>query len=557
MIKQLAVLAIVLFPGFLFAKSDPANWDGTKGIEGTKLAIMMHEQHMKELPPEALDASIQTSDIGNVAVMTGNARTLISPNLFDLSGKKITYTRTSTGSFNMKVLGGAVAATQGQALTLGDDDSKSVNFTGGFTFPYAGTVWKSVFVNSDGNLTFGAGDNLSTERDLIRAASGPPRISPFFSDLNPETLGKVNLLQTSTKVTFTWNAVPAYGATAGNTFQVNLYKNGNIDFIFGSVVVNDAIIGISPGHAHITSVRLVNYSNLSSLSNVTSIFEHFASRTQVDLAALLQEFHATHQPIYDFITIFTDSGYLAGTGAFAYFSPTQNAVQGIGLPVFNDSASFGSPTVVGFLYMDRVVKYPPDPNQQFLGTNTTLDVMGQENGHRWMAFPQVMINGQRTDDLLGRDNAHWSFYFNSDASVMEGNQIRDNGNGTFTTIAATDRYSKLDQYLMGLIPPSAVPPSFFVQNGGDKTAAPAIGAQFSGTRVNVTIQQIIQAEGPRIPSSATSQKSFREAFIYFIKPGTTPAASQVAQVDKIRKMWQSYFKTAVNNKGSINTTLVP
>ena len=139
---------------------------------------------------------------------------------------------------------------------------------------------------------------------------------------------------------------------------------------------------------------------------------------------------------------------------------------------------------------------------------------------------------------------------------MEGNQIRDNGNGTFTTTASTLRYSKLDQYIMGLIPPSAVPPSFFVQNSGDKSAAPKVGVNFSGTRVNVTIQQIVQAEGPRVPSSATSQKSFREAFIYFIKPGTGgPNPDQLARVDKIRTMWQVFFSTSTNHKGSIDTTL--
>jgi hypothetical protein len=552
-----ALTLCVIVPCSVFAKSNASNWDGTQGIESTKYAIMVHEKHMKELPRQALTAKTQAVDMGNIAVITGDQRTLISPNPFDLSGKKISFTKNAVSGYNVKVSAGTVSSTQGTAMTLGDDDSKPVTFTGGFSFPFYGTVRTSVFVNSDGNLTFDTGDNASTDRDLIRATSGPPRLCPFFADLNPSASGIISVLQTPTKVTVTWNAVPEYGGVGGNTFQVKLYKNGNIDFIFGATVGKDAITGISSGKTSVSNARLVNFSSIGPLTGVASpIFERFASSTGLDFASLLQEFHATHSQIFDFVVIFTDSGYLGGTGAFAFFSFIQNSVKGIGLPQFDESSFFGSPKVQGFLMMDRVAKYPPDPTQQFLGTNNTLEVMGQENGHRWLAFPKVMINGVKTNDLLGRDDAHWSFFFNTDASVMEGNQIRDNGNGTFTTVASTLRYSKLDQYIMGLIPPGAVPPSFFVQNGGDKGAAPVVGANFSGTRVNVTVQQIIQAAGPRVPPSTTSQKAFREAFIYFIKPGTGgPNPSQLAQVEKIRAMWQPFFSNATNHKGSLDTTL--
>ena len=40
-------------------------------------------------------------------------------------------------------------------------------------------------MNSDGNLTFTAADNASTDRSLGRMTAGPPRISPLFDDLDP------------------------------------------------------------------------------------------------------------------------------------------------------------------------------------------------------------------------------------------------------------------------------------------------------------------------------------------------------------------------------------
>ena len=52
----------------------------------------------------------------------------------------------------------------------------------------------------------------------------------------------------------------------------------------------------------------------------------------------------------------------------------------------------------------------------------------------------------------------------SDASVMEGNDIEDLGGGTFRTTDAVSRYSLLDQYAMGLVAESDVPSFFYVES---------------------------------------------------------------------------------------------
>jgi hypothetical protein len=67
-----------------------------------------------------------------------------------------------------------------------------------------------------------------------------------------------------------------------------------------------------------------------------------------------------------------------------------------------------------------------------------------------------------------------SFFFNADASLMEGHLIQDNGNGTFTISDATKRYSKLDQYLMGLRSASEVGPLFYVQPASGTGMSPAM-----------------------------------------------------------------------------------
>ena len=113
------------------------------------------------------------------------------------------------------------------------------------------------------------------------------------------------------------------------------------------------------------------------------------------------------------------------------------------------------------------MKYPDDPNARVpgIGENSTLSVLGQEVGHRWLAFLNFRDhNGRTSQSLLGRGEAHWSFFFDSDASVMEGNDIEDLGGGSFRTVATVQRYSALDQYAMGLLRDSEVPPFFWVES---------------------------------------------------------------------------------------------
>jgi hypothetical protein len=47
-----------------------------------------------------------------------------------------------------------------------------------FAFPFFGRSYRQIFVNSDGNLTFQAGDSASTQRSLGNVVAGVPRIAP-------------------------------------------------------------------------------------------------------------------------------------------------------------------------------------------------------------------------------------------------------------------------------------------------------------------------------------------------------------------------------------------
>ena len=209
--------------------------------------------------------------------------------------------------------------------------------------------------------------------------------------------------------------------------------------------------------------------------------------------------------------------------------------------------------------MDWLGKYPEDPAAKFLGENNTLSVLGQEVGHRWLAYVSFRDRtGVRSNALLGRDDAHWSFFFDSDASVMEGNDIEDLGGGNFRTVGAVSRFSRLDQYIMGLLPPSAVPTFFYVESPNSSKArgdAPSVNVSFTGTRRDVLVDDIIAIHGPRSPSSQETSKVHRQAFIYVVSAGRTAESAQIGKLDRIRAQWEAFFLQATEGRMTANTRL--
>jgi hypothetical protein len=291
------------------------------------------------------------------------------------------------------------------------------------------------------------------------------------------------------------------------------------------------------------------------------------SFVKLDPASLSRRFLELHDDEYDYINCFMASNITnltLGAGAFAYELNVRNEVQGLGLSIYDFGDDFGSNGVLkSFLNMNKLSSYPANPNTTFLGTNSFLDVLGQEAGHRFAAFIPFDDGGTASNALLGRSHAHWSFFHNSLASDMEGNQIRDNQNGTFTTVAATTGFDFLDEYLFGLRDSSEVDTLWYVANpsgfspAGTFTAgsAPQVGVSFSGTRRPVSVAQIVAANGLRVPTPATSQKTFKMAWVLVVRNGEAPTAADLAKLETFRQAWGPYFNTHVEGLGSFDNTV--
>jgi len=137
-----------------------------------------------------------------------------------------------------------VQVLDGIPLTLGDDDSVEVPMS--FNFDYQGSTYSSVFVNSNGNLTFGSGDTDFSE-SVGELLSGQPRIAPLWDDLSPNQGGMVLYKSESDSLKVTFNDVPQFLAGDSNNMIVTLYDTGEVDIEYGNVDATDGIAGVTEG----------------------------------------------------------------------------------------------------------------------------------------------------------------------------------------------------------------------------------------------------------------------------------------------------------------------
>jgi len=499
-------------------------------------------------------------DVGEIAVIQDSGDIVTRANPMDLADAGLRLTPNSSGGYDASRIAYSFRDRLGSRVTLADDDSRDVALP--FTFPYFGATYDRVFINSDGNLTFGEGDSASTERSVSRFLTGRPRIAPFFADLDPSSGGSVASYGDTGVFTTTWCAVREFGGPATATVQVSLIPDGAIEIQLSQrTTIRAAIVGVSPGGT--TSFTPVDLSSNGPLpGGAGAIGEQFTTASSLDVIAASRKFYLEHPDQYDNLIFFTDTPLLSD--AFAYEVSVANNIEGINLPVFDDSSEYATAgQLQSVVNMDALAKYPDDPFEKVFGENSTVSVLGQEVGHRWLAFLTFRDSrlSRPSTALLGRDRAHWSFFFDSDASVLEGNDIVEVGDGTFRTEAAVQRYSLLDQYAMGLVDQTQVPPFFYVENPTNvsprRTASsnPEVGVTFSGTRRTVTIDDVIAAVGRRRPSSAESPRVYRQAFVYVVSLGNTADPAAITKLDRIRVAWDQFFSAATDSRMRAETRL--
>jgi hypothetical protein len=266
---------------------------------------------------------------------------------------------------------------------------------------------------------------------------------------------------------------------------------------------------------------------------------------------IAREFIKNHADDYDFMIVFSNFDFaMPEAEAKAFYLGVKNDVQGIGKAIFDDSASYGSNKLQGIIDMGNIsnkVSGPSDPRFE-----DTLATVAHEQMHRWGASVRFKdASGNMSTALLGKDGAHWSYLLDSDASVMYGNDWQDNKDGTFTSTGKAGYYSALDLYLAGFYDESQVPPMLLIDNPSiDPAKLPEVGTTITGNTAYVAINDIIAAEGDRIPDASTSQKTFKAAFILITEPNTF-TGNELPGLENIRNGWAGKFAQLTGGKGSV------
>lgn len=253
-------------------------------------------------------------------------------------------------------------------------------------------------------------------------------------------------------------------------------------------------------------------------------------------------------------------------------TPVKQDEGGIGRTPFNWTSQYGSAGKLSqCVFMGSLPKLPGSPDSYVAGPFglpfglTGVELVAHEYGHHWLlsvnydkgdgSGPHDLLRGYESDS----PNNHYSSYADSH-SVMYGSFVTDNGNGSYTLNGGDRKYSELDQYLMGLRGPSEVSPMLVINDGSDH-GSPAVAQQkgstttMSGTRVDVSIDDIIRANGPRTPDVSSSQKCWRVAFVLVSEGTTPPTASDVAKLDSYRQRFSNWFTWATDGRGTMDTTL--
>ena len=266
---------------------------------------------------------------------------------------------------------------------------------------------------------------------------------------------------------------------------------------------------------------------------------------QVDqLENITNRLYLNYGDEFDGIAVFTTFPDAAQSGA-AYAMILDNGVSGLNR-VGASSAPYGSSgRLIAVMNINDTDNYASmEADDQWFAT-----VITHELGHTWLAFIEFVdpTSGLTSTELLGRDGSHWSAVFASGSSVMDGVGFTDNGDGTFTAGPYSRHYGPLDLYAMGVFSPAEVGPLYIIRNpryqdNNDPvnpvddgwTGVMSDGRVVVGDRTDFTIDDVVVAQGPRLPAWDEANEDFRIAIVLVTQPGQ--AVADVAdRIDKLER----------------------
>lgn len=194
-------------------------------------------------------------------------------------------------------------------------------------------------------------------------------------------------------------------------------------------------------------------------------------------------------------------------------------------------------------------------------------VLNHEFGHRWLYFFEIMEDGERSR-ALNPGGGHPAQYVHTPAafdvlgsrnsSAMGGSWFDDLGSASFRARnpGAAYGFSWHELYLMGLARPDEVEPWFYIASSSPKLGDayyPPDGILVTGNRRDVTIDQLIDAMGPRVPDHDLSRKRFSAFFVLLVRDLDQLTESEIQDLDYRRRLLHEAIPVATGGRATIDT----
>ncbi len=547
---------------------------------GADEALHNHRRNLhldnNKTPNRAITAPPQMKITNNIAVIEDDGSLILPPNKFDLNNSSLLFIpdgntyRLSRGDI-------AFSKDYGTRIEefLGIDDAPLDNANNGYyrlslaaqPFSYFGISYAEIFIGTNGFVTFTRGDTTG-RTSAAMLAQDMPRLAPLWADLDVSENGGIYFNRLADALLITWDKAPQAQYSSPSTFQLRLFNDGRIAFVYKKVKVRNALIGLSPGYSA-SEAQSLDFSTVQSEPISRAIFESFSKQKRLDIPALTRAFYAAQPDDFDTLYIWTDFAFDNGAG-YATFFNVRNTIQGIGLKQFDKGAAYGSAARLASISImgDIVRSWPDDPNANVVGLYSAVAIVCHEQGHRWLSYVRFKSGNSVRDDLLGRERSHWSFLMNTQSapdrnasSIMEGNVWSAGSSNSFTSSqTAANYYSELDQYLMGLRSADEVNDLTYLDiseplKSSLRIVSPAVNVALAAEKKTVALRQIIAQEGERAPDASQAPKNFRIAYLLLTERGVMPSADTVNRTDRYRAALERYFSLATSRRGSLDGRL--
>lgn len=517
------------------------------------------------------ESRARAADATNVLVVEDDGRILTPAEPLPLSGRRLTFTPTPQGGYATRIGPSRGLLRRGTRVDV-PADGGSVPITLETPFVFFGTAYDVIYLHPQGAVSFGApleAAPRANESGRLAAGilAGPPTVAALWNELaaGSESGRGVFVDQRSGGIHITWYQMSSTRPVGGlNTFRLTLSPDGSIDLDYGAMATRWGIVGLSPGSER-DDVRMTDFATAPRIAPRTATLAWYRDLPQLNEIALARAVHQRLPDRFQFLTVFTSQPVDGPTPVWS--TSVRNEDRGIGMPVFDHGALFASSELEHIVVMNDVGFYADDPTQRPVSPSyayapSTLAILAHEVGHRWLAYAGAIDQG-----LAGVDG-HWTYTFESGASFLGGNEIRANDDGTFTTTAAMRTYGPLDRYLMGFASPDEVEPFFVVDDAYDfvppigRSGAPLgvdshpeEGIRFRGTRRDLTIADVIERTGPRWPDASRARTTFRMATVLVVPAGATADPEQVEKVERVRRAFGPFFRTATGHRARMQTWL--